>query len=68
MRHVCDLGSPTYLPLVRELCRKTEDDLEVLEYPRLSPLTVSGRGLKSYKVRKEFYSGVADINCLCGRM
>lgn len=43
-------GSPSFLPLVRELCLKTGDSLEVREWPRLSQLSVSAASLDSYKV------------------
>lgn len=43
-------GSPSFLPLVRSLCEKTQDSLEVHRCPRLSPLAVSSRSLDSYKV------------------
>mmetsp|Transcript_540 Transcript_540/g.1265 ORF Transcript_540/g.1265 Transcript_540/m.1265 type:complete len:250 (+) Transcript_540:158-907(+) len=46
--HLC--GSPSFLPLVRGLCEKTQDLLEVRRWPRLSPLGVGSRSLDSYRV------------------
>ena len=44
--HIC--GSPSYLPLIQELCRHTQDTVIKIEYQRLSPLHLSNTALYSY--------------------
>jgi ATP-dependent RNA helicase SUPV3L1/SUV3 len=45
--HVC--GSPAMLDIVQRLCSLTGDEVTVIQYSRLSPLTVGQDALKSYK-------------------
>ena len=45
--HLC--GSPTMLPIVRALCKLTNDTISVNNYSRLTPLTVNAKSLRSYK-------------------
>src|SRR6185312_4210627 len=41
--HLC--GDPSVIPLVKELCENVNDELEIKEYQRLSPLVVSNKAL-----------------------
>lgn len=45
--HLC--GSPAMLPIIRDLCKLTNDTISVNNYSRLTPLTVSAKSLRSYK-------------------
>lgn len=44
--HCC--GDPSALPIVRELCRLTGDELVVKRYERLAPLTAASSHLRSF--------------------
>ncbi|CAG8511518.1 7819_t:CDS:10 [Paraglomus brasilianum] len=41
--HLC--GDPSVIPLVKELCENVNDELEIKEYKRLSPLITSNKSL-----------------------
>jgi ATP-dependent RNA helicase SUPV3L1/SUV3 len=43
------LGSPSMLPIVENICKKTGDTLEINTYERLSSLHVMKKGLKNYE-------------------
>lgn len=44
--HLC--GSPSLLQIVKSICLVTNDDLEIKEYERLSPLTILSDHLGHY--------------------
>jgi ATP-dependent RNA helicase SUPV3L1/SUV3 len=41
-------GCPSFVELVRALCKRTGDEVEVRKYDRLLPLVVSDQALGSY--------------------
>jgi ATP-dependent RNA helicase SUPV3L1/SUV3 len=41
--HLC--GDPSVIPIVKELCEDVNDELEIKEYQRLSPLLVTNKSL-----------------------
>lgn len=45
--HLC--GSPSYLPLIQQICQHTQDTVIQVEYKRLSPLVLSQTALHTYK-------------------
>lgn len=45
--HLC--GSASMLPIVQDLCSLTNDEISVKHYSRLTPLSVMGRALSSFK-------------------
>jgi ATP-dependent RNA helicase SUPV3L1/SUV3 len=55
--HVC--GNATFLPLLRQICADTGDELVVHEYQRMSPLTPATVALGSY-------SDIAPGDCVIG--
>lgn len=45
--HLC--GSTAMLPVIKKICSKTGDTLEIKEYKRLSSLSVAKKSIKSFK-------------------